>query len=177
MAWVTPPTFTSGNVLTAAQMQILTGDLAETAVAKATFTGEYFVAEGANTLGARRVMSDTLDSIATTTNTSYVHSGMPQVTVTTNSGALVFLFSYIRNDTASQASFYGFQVTGTTTSAASDNAALHAGKFVSDFAFTASTVIHKTGLTAGSGNVFTAGVRVTGGTGTWDHRRIAVLPL
>lgn len=177
MAWLTPPTFTSGNILTAAQMGILTGDLNETAVAKAAFTGEYFVADGANVLGARRVQSDSLDSIASTGSTTYVHSSMPTVSVTCNSTALVFLFSYVNNNTNSQAAFYAFQVTGTTTATANDNTALQAGRFTSDFAVVASSVIHKTGLTAGSGNVFTAGVRVTGGTGTWDHRRIAVLGL
>jgi hypothetical protein len=60
MAWVTPPTFTTGNVLTAAQVNILAGDLMETAAAKASSTGDlftstqYFAATAANSLTARQ---------------------------------------------------------------------------------------------------------------------------
>lgn len=176
MAWSAVPTFVAGNVLTASQMNILGGNLNETAVAIATTAGGYFTATGSNALAQRICDSDVVDSIATTTNTSYVHSSMPTVNLTTGTKALVMMYSYINNNTNSQTSFYTSNITGTTTSNANDNRAISAARFTSDFAVACSAVVMFTGITAGSGNVFTAGVRVTGGTGTWDHRRIAVFP-
>jgi hypothetical protein len=145
----------------------------ETAVAKASAAGQYFVATAANALATRTVDSDVLDSIATTTSTSYVGSGMPTVTSTCTVEAIVMLYSYCTNNTSSQTSFYGFQI-GTPTSAAyNDNRAVATANFTAQFAVSASCVVLAS-VTAGSQS-FVAGVRVTGGTGTWDHRRIAVM--
>lgn len=177
MAWTTPPTFTSGNVLTAAQLTILSDDLKETAAGIATTAGNYFVATGANSLSQRTVESDVLDSIATTTNTGYVHSGMPTVSVASGAEVIVMLYSYITINTNSETAFYGFAVGGATSQTANDNRALAFARFTVQVAMSCSAVVLATGLTSGT-NAFTAGVRVTNAaaTGTWDHRRIAVLP-
>jgi hypothetical protein len=175
MTWTAPPVFTSGNVLTAAQQNILADDLRETAAALAATAGTYPVATGANALAMRECDSDVLDSIATTPNTSYVHTSMPTVVLATGAQALCFLYSYVENNTNSQTSFYGVAVSGGTTQAANDNRAITAARFTSDFAVVCSSAILITALNV-TANSFVAGVRVTGGTGTFDHRRIAVLP-
>jgi hypothetical protein len=178
MAWTTPPTFTSGNVLTAAQMNILGDDLKETAAGIATTAGAHFVATGSNALGQRLITSDVIDSIATTTNTTYVNSGMPACVVTSGALALVMLYCYSTINTNSETAFYGFVVTGTSSQASNDNRAIANARFTSQFAVSCSAVVLVTGLTPGTNNVFTAGVRVTNvaATGTWDHRRLAVMP-
>lgn len=177
MAWTAVPTFVSGNVLTAAQQNILGGNLNETAAAKASSAGQYFVATAANTLAARSVSSDANNAIKTTTSTTYITSDMPSVNITCGTTAIVFLHCYAEMGTNSQAGFYSFTVSGTSTVAGNDDRSVENGRFTSEFSFAASGVFLITGLTAGSGNVFTGCIRVTGGTGTWDSRRIMVMGL
>ena len=50
MTWATPPTFTPGQVLIAASLNIIRDDLNESAAAKATTQGDTFYATGANAL-------------------------------------------------------------------------------------------------------------------------------
>lgn len=175
MAFVSPPVFTSGNVLTAAQLNILGADINETAVAIATTAGTYPVATGATSLAMRTCDSDVDDSIATTSSTSYIHSGMPSVVLATGATALVMLYSLVTNDTNSQSSFFGFAVSGGTTQAANDNRAIQFARYTTQVAVACSSVVLCTSLNV-TANSFVAGVRVTGGSGTFDHRRIAVMP-
>lgn len=58
MAWATPTSFTSGNTLTAAQMNVLGDDLLETAPAKVTTKGDIVAATGANAISRVAVGSN-----------------------------------------------------------------------------------------------------------------------
>lgn len=177
MAWTAPITFVNGVALTAAQLNAMQANILETAAAKATTAGQHFAATGANALAARMTASDVQDSIQTTTSTSYVTTSEPTVTLTTGPLALVFLFCYITINTNSESAFWGFQVSGATTSGFNDNRSIAFARFTVQIAMQCSAAILVTGLTPGS-NTFTCGRRVTNAaaTGTFDHRRIAVLP-
>lgn len=177
IAWTSVPTFVSGNVLSAAQCNILGGNLNETAAAKASAAGQYFVATGANTLVTRSLSGASNNSIKTTTSTTYITTDMPSVSVTLTTMALVFLHCYAEMGTNSEVAYYSFAVSGTSTVAGNDSRAVEVGRFTSEFSIAASGVFMiDAGLTAGSGNTFSGCVRVSGGTGTWDSRRIAVMP-
>jgi hypothetical protein len=101
MAWVAPPTFVSGNVLTAALLNILSGDLNELAPAKATAAGQIFVSTGANAIIARTPGFDTIATSESTASTSFVNLATvgPTVTVTTGTTALVFVSADMSSDT------------------------------------------------------------------------------
>lgn len=175
MAWTTPITWTAA-VLTVAQMnQQVRDNFNATAVALATTANEYPVATGANALAMRRVDSASALATQTTTSTSYTTLSGPAVTITTGTTALTWLFAYLSIDTDSESAFYSVAVTGASTSAADDNRALTVGRFTSAFLIGCAQVVYITGLTAGS-NTFTGRIRVTGGTGTFDNRRLICMP-
>jgi hypothetical protein len=174
MAWVTIPTFTTA-VLTTAQANYIRDNLQETAPAKATQPNQYPVATGVNSLTMRRVNSASVLPVQTTTSTSWTQAGGPAVTVTTGTTALVFVFCQLTVSANSEAAYYGPAVTGDSTITAEDHRAVTVGRYTSEFLIGAGMAVYFTGLTAGS-NTFTGMVRVTGGTGTYDNRRIIVQP-
>ncbi|HEY5986437.1 MAG TPA: hypothetical protein VIV12_08685 [Streptosporangiaceae bacterium] len=175
MAWSTPTTFVSGNALTAAQMNIISGNLNETAPAKATTAGGYFVATGSNAIAERVGDEQIITTSQTTTSTSFTDLTTvgPELTVTTATRALVVVTAQCSNDTSTNSCRMSWAASGATTLAANDNRCLMlsgtgdtiAGSFVTMY----------TSFTAGS-NVITAKYRVSGGTGTWLNRRLLVLP-
>lgn len=180
MAWTAPMTAVAGNAFTAAQFNTYVRDnLLETAPAKATTAGGYFVATGSNAITQRLAATDHVATTETTTSTSYTNLTTvgPSVTVTTGTTALVAIYSSLQQTVGSgNVISMSYEVSGATTVAAGDTWAV---------AFTASatnasvrsgmTYLH-TGLNAGS-NTFTAKYRVNGGTGSYVNRRITVLPL
>lgn len=169
------PAFTAA-VLTVAQMEILRNNLMETAVAKASLPNQYPVATGVNSLDMRRIQSaSVLSTTLNTTSQTYTSASGPSVTLTTGTSALVFVFSQLTIDTDSEEAFYAPDVTGSTTITAEDHRALTVGRYTEPFLIGASFVWYATGLTAGS-NTFRGMVRVTGGTGTYDNRRLIVQP-
>lgn len=178
MAWSAPPTFTAGNVLTAAQLNILTADLNETAPAKATTAGQHFVATGANAIAARLTTTATVAPAETTTSATYttLATAGPAVTVTTGASVLVMLHAKIINNTATANSFMGYNVSGASTVGESDGTALAFAAGAASVWQQVGTVIHHSGLTPGS-NTFTCMYRVNTGTGTFQNRRITVFPL
>ncbi len=112
----------------------------------------------------------------TTTSTSYTNLAIvgPSVTVSTGTRALVFLTAQVGNPTVAY-SIMSYAISGPTTVTASDTWTLsYAGKTNLDPIL--SSVILHTGLTPGN-NTFTCKYRVTSGTGRWQRRRIAVIPL
>lgn len=152
MSWTAPPTFVSGAVLTAAQMNILGGDIS------------FLVASG-----------NTVATSQTTTSATYgdLTTVGPAVTATTGANAIVILSANISNS-ASDASLMGYAISGATTLAASDNTAL--GSANTGFGIQSSYIAVQTGLTAGS-NTFTAKYRTTGGTATFVNRVLTVFAL
>ena len=114
----------------------------------------------------------------TTTSTSFTDLGSvgPAVSLDTGTAALVIVGCTMNNDTAPNYILMGFAVTGASSVAADDAAALYRQQPDHSADFSASKVALVTGLTAGT-NTFTAKYRVTGGTGTFYRRLIAVIPL
>jgi hypothetical protein len=201
MAWSAPKTYTAGAVLTAAELnQYQRDNLLETSPATATTAGDIVYADAANSMGSRLALgaagtlmvSDgtdpqwrTIKSVsglptATTTSTSYISfaswtgGSTISTTATTGTKALVFMTARVSNSTAGSSVFLGFEVSGATTLAFSDN---RAGRYESSVANDVANpaVMEDVTLTAGS-NTFTAGGRVDGNTGTATKIDMIVIP-
>lgn len=179
MAWVTPPTFVSGNALTAAQLNILGADLNETAVAKASAAGQHFVSTAANTLAARTSGFNLYNGggTDTTNSTSYTAlTGGAAVTSTTGTTCLVHHASSLGNDTAGGRSWTTYAVTGASTIAADDARGVAVDCSAANRVTKCGLTYLQTGLTAGS-NIFTQQFRVTGGIGSFVVRHLGTMPL
>lgn len=180
MAWVAPPTFTSGAALTAAQLNVLSGDLNETAPAKATAAGQLFVSTGANVIAARQPAFATIATNETTTSATFVDllTVGPTVTVTTGTAALVMVSSDQSSNTAGAFSQSGYAISGATTLAASLDRATAIRTPIANYGMNATLAVYQTGLTAGS-NTFKEQYCTSsgGGTASFQTRRISVIPL
>lgn len=177
MTWTTPMTFVAATTLTAAQLNThLRDNLNETAVAKATTAGRWFVSTGSNAIAERAISDNQVATAETTASTSYIAltTAGPAVTVTTGTSALAIFRCFLFNNGAGNSGFMSVAVSGATTVASSDNwAVAYESTAASDGVGIA--VTHRfTGLTPGS-NVFTAQYRVTAGTGTFQWRDLIVL--
>ena len=194
------PSYTSGEVLTAANLSVTNSGIpvfATTVTRDAAFggTGEKTLAEGqfayieaTNTTqyydGAAWVPVNLLAAFdsaqvlteQSTTSTSYtdLSTAGPAVTVTTGTSAIVLITAgYANNGGSGPASAMSFAVSGATTIAASDNYRGIVGGANTVAACIAATT-KLTTLTPGS-NVFTAKYRVTSAsTGSFAHRSISV---
>jgi len=175
VAWSAPMTAVSNTVFTAAQFNAFVRDnLNETAPAKATTAGGYFVTTSLNAIAERVPDEDIVATSQTTTSTSYTDlaTAGPAVTVVTGTTAVVGLYNSNVN-TGSTSALMSFEVSGASTIAANDNMAI--GISGTNATREGATFL-VTGLTAGS-NTFTCKYRVGAGTGTYVDRRIFVLPL
>jgi hypothetical protein len=178
MAWSAPMTAVAGATFTAAQFnQYVRDNLNETAPAKATAAGQFFVSTGTNAIAARQLTQSVIATSQTTTATSFTDLATvgPAVTVTTSDRAMVMFASDIDNTATNGASSVSVAVSGASTIAAS-----LAWRLVRDGA--TSTNVWRigashlfTGLTAGS-NTFTMKYLVGSGTGTFGNRELIVLP-
>jgi hypothetical protein len=183
MAWTAPMTAVSGSVFTAAQFnQFVRDNLNETAPAKATTAGQYFVADGANSITARQVVGATDLNSGSTTGTSFGDLDGPalvgpSVTLTTGSQALVYYHTQATNSGAGSARA-SVEVTGATSIATADNRSVATFGSADNGLGAGTTVLYSDGLalTPGS-NTFTMKYRVSSGTGTFDDRRLIVMPL
>lgn len=179
MAWSTPLTAISNSTLTASQWNLSVRDnLLETAVAKATAAGQIFVSTAANALAARVPTGTAVNVSESTTSTTYTDLTTPGPTVsglTTGTQALVVVSAKMQQNTASVNDYMAYAVSGATTIAATDQNALLLQFAGTTTTIRASSVFLQTGLTAGS-NTFTSKYRVSGGTGTYDNRSMAVIP-
>ena len=120
----------------------------------------------------------TVNTEQSTTSTSYTDlaTSGPSVTLTTGTKALVFITASSYNNTADRQNYVSFAVSGASTVAVSDDwALLHKG-VTSITEVSATRVQLVTGLTAGS-NTFTLKYKVSGGTGYFQRRQIAVIDL
>lgn len=81
MAWTTPITFITDEILTASDLNAsLRDNMNETAVAKATTPGSYFVYDE-NALTERQPLMDYVGGSVEITSTSFVTGGGPELTV------------------------------------------------------------------------------------------------
>lgn len=181
MAWSAPMTAVANTAFTAAQFNTYIRDnLLETAPAKATGEGSWFVGNGPNQIVERFWSVDEVSATATTTSTSYTDlasSSGPSVTCATSSRALVILTGNLTTNVKAEYAVMSFAVSGDSTVAAADTNALHIESAVDGDGtnMQASVVVPLSTLTPGN-NTFTCKYRVTDGTGTFNHRRILVLP-
>lgn len=180
MAWTAPMTAIAGSAFTAAQFNTYVRDnLLETAPAKATTAGGYFVATGTNAISQRTLTESEITTAETTSNTSYINLATvgPTVTTTTGSKALVMWCAQIENTANGGFGIVSVDISGATTQAANDGYSLvleqtsdNTGQAVS--ASTAKVF----NLTPGS-NTFTLKYRASGGgTSNFSRRRLIVLP-
>jgi hypothetical protein len=178
MTWTAPPVFVSGTALTAAQLNILSSDLNETAPAKATGVGQYFTATGVNSIAARSAGVSTVATTETTASTSPVDLTTlgPAATITCGSGAycMVLLNALVQNNTSGAISSVGFDISGATTLAAG-SAYLSITTSAANQNVTMGGCRTVIGMTGGS-NTFTMKYFVGSGTGTFARRHMTVLP-
>lgn len=202
MSWSAPKTWTAGAVLTAAEMnQYVRDNFLETCPATAQAAGDLIYADAANSMGGRLAIgsvnshlvstgsvpvwrqmgNDGSTGTHTSTSTSYIPlsawSPGDAVVVTLTAGvgkALVLMTARVWNSAAGSSVFLGFEVSGATTLAFSDN---RAGRYESSNANDVANpaVVEVVSLAAGS-NTFTAGARVDGGTGSIDKVDMVVIP-
>lgn len=107
MAWTSPMTFVDNTPLTAAQLNThLRDNLMETAPAKATIPGSYFVTESFGSIGERSMQGGVAEALASTTSTTYTGlagSPGPSVTAFVGNSALVVVSATLSNQANSQA--------------------------------------------------------------------------
>lgn len=180
MAWTAPMTAIAGSVFTAAQFnQHIRDNLAETAPAKATTPGSLFATTATNQIAERTPNAAIALTQDTTTSTSYTStldlgSTGPALSITTGVAAIVLLSCALQNSTTNSARM-AYDISGATTRAGADN------RGVSTFGVAGSgsnlgICVLEQNLTPGV-NTFTATYRVAGGTGTFNSRRLQVVPL
>lgn len=184
MAWTSPLTAVANAALTAAQWNASVRDnLNETATAKFTAAGQYFVATAANAGAARIATQDfyaTASGTDTTNSTTFTAlTGGPAPVATTGTSAMVFLWARMFNNTAGGRNVAGFAVSGASTIAATDirSIAMTSNAANEEYWVGAAFMMNSVTapLTAGS-NTFTMQMRVTTGTGTFAPRSMVVLP-
>lgn len=181
MAWTAPMTAVANAVFTSAQFNAHVRDnLLETAPAKATTAGGYFVTSAANTIEERQASSATVAAVCTRTSNSYADPDSgdvgPAVTVTTGTSALVSIKCDMWNSTESSISAMGFGITGASTVAASDPFCISIRNSGTATGNRAGATFRVTGLTAGS-NIFTAKYLASANTASFQQRDIVVVPL
>lgn len=124
MAWTTPMTAVANTALTAAQWNAHVRDnFLETAPAKATASGQMFVATGANSIAARTPSGATVATMQATVSVTYADLTTPGpiVTVTTGTKAIVSIAATMGQTASSTVILKAsYAVSGATTIAASD---------------------------------------------------------
>jgi hypothetical protein len=179
MAYVTPIVWTS-SVTTPAQLnQQLSGNMSETAVAKATTTGSLFVGAGPNALVERYPQFNLYAGGGTDTTNSGSYTaltGGAACTATTTDKSLVFHGASLANDSVGARSWCSFAVSGASTIAADDNWGIAYDETAAARVIKCGVTTLMTGMTPGS-NVFTQQFRVTGGIGSFVIRHLGLIPL
>ena len=173
-------TAVANSTFTAAQFnQYVRDNLNETAPAKATAAGNYFVADGVNSIAERTTSGSTVLTSQTTTSTSFTDLTTigPSITVETGPKALVFTHCQLSNSGAGQ-SYAGVEVSGASSIAPALNRSINIDNAAGVVIGAGTNVIHEGGITLTPGsNTFTMKYRVSSGTGTFADRRIFVMPL
>ena len=180
MAWSAPMTAVANSTFTAAQFnQYVRDNLNETAPAKATSAGSYFVADGVNSIAERTPNLEGVLTAETTISTTFTDLATigPTVTVTTGPYALVLTHCQMDNVTTGSA-YAGVEVTGASSIAPALNRSINIFNASAVRIGAGTAVLHagSLALTPGS-NTFTMKYRVSSGLGTFADRRIIVMPL
>jgi hypothetical protein len=170
-------TAVSGSVYTAAQFNTFVRDnLNETAPAKATTLGGYFVTTSLNEISERVGSRTTVATSETTTSATFddLTTPGPAVTVTTSNLALV-IFGAEQSNSGTGSTRTSVDVSGASTIAAADIRSLMLSGVTAGAEIQASHAVFYDDLTPGV-NTFTMKYRVSSGTGTFSRRRLIVLP-
>lgn len=118
-------TFVANTALTAAQLNtFLRDNLNETAPAKATAAGQWFVSTTDNSIAARNISSASNLSGAAITSTSYTDGNGPTLTLLTGQYAMVTISAQMKINVANESIFANYVVTGATTISTQDSAEL-----------------------------------------------------
>jgi hypothetical protein len=179
MVWTPPLTAIAGSVLTAAEWNVSVRDnLNETAPAKATQAGTIFVGSGVNSIVERLPVEDAVVTQETTTSTSPADLATvgPTVTADTSNIAIIFFRAGISNSTAGATAIAGYDTSGATTLAANIARSISSDGLAANSRLRIGTTVFTDDLTPGI-NVFKMQYWVSGGTGTFIHRQISVIPL
>lgn len=164
-------------MLTASQLNILRDDLNESAAAKSTSVGSFFIGAGANSIVERQFSRSPVNTAETTASTTYVElTTTQQLTLTTSTLALIIVTARLFVGTVDAIGFATNVVNGASTIVADDNNALVVTSSTVNARARASVVRVETGLTAGS-NTFKAVYKTTAGTLTAASRELLILPL
>jgi hypothetical protein len=155
----------------------LRDNMLETEAAKATGGGLFFGAALNSIVERKPAYHQVLAAVNRTGATTYAGT-QPSVTVSTSDRALVFWSADFENNTANVNTWSSINVTGASTIAASDDyscvdsstAAARNNQRMQHHFYTS--------LTPGS-NTFAMQYRVSnaGSTGTWNNRRLLVIPM
>jgi hypothetical protein len=171
-------TAVANTIFTAAQFNTYVRDnLNETAPAKASAAGQYFVSTGTNVIATRQAFGFNVSTAESTTSTSYTDLATvgPSVSVNCGPKAIVLVTSGILSDTANAAAFAGYDISGATIRAASDAEAVELDGVAANNTMRMGIVSMATGLTTGL-NTFTMKYRVGSNTATFSNRTLAVIP-
>lgn len=162
MAWTTPPTWVSLELVTAADLNTyLTDNL--------TYLENHGRAQNTDQRTYTNTTYADLDALTGGAGTIAAVA----VTVTTGTKALVYLGAAVLLTSASTAAM-SYRVSGASTIAASDNAALRNANTSS---IGATAVIYENGLTAGSNTFELQAKVIAAATGTLGGPRLAVVAL
>lgn len=179
MAWSAPMTAVANSTFTAAQFnQYVRDNLNETAPAKATSAGSYFVADGVNSIAERTPDGVGVLTEETTASTSFTDLATvgPSVTVETGPFALVLTHSQVENSGAGF-TYAGVEVTGASAISPANNRSINISGSAGTRLGAGTAVLYEGGLALTPGtNTFTMKYRVSSGTGTFADRRIIVMP-
>ena len=178
MAWTAPMTAASNSTLTAAQWNAQVRDnMACQAPAVAAAPGRHVVVSGAHAMVERATSAAVVATAQTGTGATYgdLSTVGPSVTVTTGATALVWLTASLDNATAGAGTYASLAVSGASSVAASDAAAVYVSGRDEVSPVRRGICRRVTGLTPGS-NTFTMKYRVSSGTGTFSDREIIVMP-
>lgn len=178
MAWTTPMTAVAGNAITDADWNTNVRDnLLQTAPAKATTAGGYFVATGTNVIAQRTIATNFIATAQTTSTAAFsdLATSGPTVTVTTGTHALVLFKAHVQHTDDDAVSAISFAVSGATTIASTFNQSAQSdgvtgGNKPSICGFKYIT------LTAGT-NTFKMQYYTGAATATFELRELVVIPL
>jgi len=167
----------AGSVFTASQFNTFVRDnLAETAPAKATTPGSFFATSATNQIAERIPNASVNLTPDTTTSTSYTDldgGAGPSLSITTGVACLVIISAAVQNSTTFSARMT-YDISGATSRTGADNRGIASFGAASVGNNLGVTVLEQ-GLTPGV-NIFTGKYRVAGGTGSFNSRRIQVVP-
>lgn len=179
MVWTPPLTAIAGSVLTAAEWNISVRDnLNMTAPALATQQSTIFVGSGVNSIAERLPAESAVTTSETTTSVTPADltTPGPTVTATTGPNAIIFFRAGVSNSTAGATAIAGYDTSGATTLASNIARAISSDGLAANSRIRVGTTVFTDELTAGV-NIFKMQYWVSGGTGTFIHRQISVLPL